>query len=352
MMANIIVVSMVENIGLSIIQQIHTILLPLLKPLTELLMGIFDTTAQTYPVDILRVLVSIPVLTYAMVSDFNTRRVSNEAWIPLFVFGFLFIILDLVTGKTQILLPWIISNIAAGTTLGYILYKTRLFGGADFKAIAGFSVLFPTYPLLITFPLSLPPIAPPPYNVINLFSLTIMSNTVLIAALYPLYLFVHNMMQNNSKSILIQLTARKDTLACVVEKHGKILPLWTLDSDNDSTLRNIVNYFKFIQSGIDIKLISEYIEWYNQQYKTNINSFDEVETVTLSEFLESDYNKDSNGDTRWVLSDNGDTAEQALERLTNKSSVWYTPGIPFLIPLGLGLVTALTFGDLFFAIVW
>ena len=233
MMPNTLVLSMIENIGVSIIQQIHTILLPLLKPVTELLMGIFDTTAQTYPVDILRVLVSIPVLIYAMVSDFNTRRVSNKVWIPLFVFGFLFIILDLVTGKTQILLPWILSNIATGTTLGYILYKTQLFGGADFKAIAGFSVLFPTYPLLITFPLSLPPVAPPPYNVINLFSLTIMSNTVLIAALYPLYLFVHNTMQNNSKSILIQLTARKDTLSSVGEKHGKILPLWTLDSDNN-----------------------------------------------------------------------------------------------------------------------
>jgi preflagellin peptidase FlaK len=37
---------------------------------------------------------------------------------------------------------------------------------------------------------------------------------------------------------------------------------------------------------------------------------------------------------------------EGLELLTTRDRVWVSPGIPFLVPILLGLVVALTYGDL------
>jgi len=49
----------------------------------------------------------------------------------------------------------------------------------------------------------------------------------------------------------------------------------------------------------------------------------------------------------------GTTPEQlreGLEVLASEDEVWLTPGIPFIVPMFVGLVAALTFGDLLFAL--
>jgi preflagellin peptidase FlaK len=50
----------------------------------------------------------------------------------------------------------------------------------------------------------------------------------------------------------------------------------------------------------------------------------------------------------------GTTPEQLREGLTVLSSdddVWITPGIPFLVPMFLGLVLGLTYGDVLYAVI-
>ena len=34
----------------------------------------------------------------------------------------------------------------------------------------------------------------------------------------------------------------------------------------------------------------------------------------------------------------------------NRESVWITPGVPFIVPMFVGLLVALTFGDLLFVL--
>jgi preflagellin peptidase FlaK len=49
----------------------------------------------------------------------------------------------------------------------------------------------------------------------------------------------------------------------------------------------------------------------------------------------------------------GTTPEQlrtGLDLATERETVWVSPGIPFLVPLFLGLLVALTYGDLLFAL--
>jgi preflagellin peptidase FlaK len=45
-----------------------------------------------------------------------------------------------------------------------------------------------------------------------------------------------------------------------------------------------------------------------------------------------------------------ETLREALELLADADEVWISPGIPFLVPMFVGLLTALVYGDVLFSL--
>jgi len=326
-------------------QKLNAILAPLIEPLTKFLVNIFNVQAETYPIDILRVIVAIPVLIYASYCDIKERKVKDVVWIPLYAFGTLFIAYHLYTGNFQLLAPWIAGNLLFAFLLGYILYWTQLFGGADRKALIGLAILFPTYPLLITFPLVTPPVLDYPMNAFNMFSLTIMANTSLVAVIYIGKSLVHNIKDGfNINRPGLMLTAKRVKLNEAPQKHGKILPTWTFKSN--TRLGRFLSLLKGVKYGIDTEFLLDYVEWHNSGSDEDMAELSDIDNLYIEKFIESDANKNEDGEKYWKETMDIEKAEKELETLLQKDEIWMTPGIPFIVPMTIGLLISLTFGDI------
>ena len=322
----------------------------MMTPITDSLVTHFDIparwqsstgmdTVRYTPTDILRVLVVISVFIYASYRDIKERIVRNWVWYPLFVYGLIFLVYDLWTGNVSFLAPWVLGNILFAMVLGYMLFWTKLFGGADMKALWGLGLILPTYPALIIGPRVLPPLLSAPHNAMNLFALTILANTALVALCWPLYTCYQNIRDGGfdiSRPGLM-FTARRIPLEDTLDKHGKVLPVWAFESSGPFTRVKVL--ILTVIYGFDTKFLHEYLEWHNQSVDDkNITNPTDIETHYVKRFVDDTTND-------WS-SNNPDEASEAFSELLERQTVWMTPGIPFIIPMFLGLLLSLTIGDI------
>jgi archaeal preflagellin peptidase FlaK len=143
--------------------------------------------------DLLRLLV-VPVLVWAAWRDLETRRVPNRTWTPIAALAVVLLAWDgagaLAAGGHELALFVVGTAISLLVVVpaAYLFWRFGAFGGADAKALIVLAVLFPTFPLYqvggALFPLHATPT--------GAFALTILSNTVLVGACYPLWLVLHN----------------------------------------------------------------------------------------------------------------------------------------------------------------
>lgn len=339
-------------ISFEIHQLLGRVMEPLLRPLSETLVNVFNRPASTYPLDVLRVLVALPVFLYASYRDVKERLVRDVVWVPLYVFGLLFLLIDLTTGDWTTIAPWVAGNLIFAIVIGYILYWTHLFGGADRKALIGLALLFPTYPLLIVFPLVTPPILEPPMNAANMFSLTILANTALIAILFPLYTLFNNLRDRFEPTRPgLMLTAERVPLEETPSRHGKILLTW--DFDSNGLVGRFLSLIRTIRYGIDTQFLTDYLEWHNSGTDGPDSTLSDLDHLYIEEFLNSDANHTENGEPIWMEPDSTDIdeAEESILTLLDQDEVWMTPGIPFLVPMTLGLLLSLTIGDVIYWVV-
>lgn len=145
--------------------------------------------------DLLRLL-AIPFFAYIAWIDIRTRRVPNRLWFPIGALAIVLLVWDLYrvstgdltpTGRQQFYTRTMLSLVFV-VSLGYLFWRIGGFGGADAKAFFVLAALFPTYPSYELLGLSLPMVE----TDIGVFSLTIITNTVLIGVLYPVWLTVRN----------------------------------------------------------------------------------------------------------------------------------------------------------------
>ncbi|MBD3227136.1 MAG: hypothetical protein GF329_03025 [Candidatus Lokiarchaeota archaeon] len=110
-----------------------------------------------YILRILIIIVSFIILIFASFEDYKYRIVSNYWWIILLAIGCFNIVLlnfslyyNYGSFVQEIMLIIQPINIVLGLVLSYILYKSGLFGGADFKAAASITLIIPfTYDIPI-----------------------------------------------------------------------------------------------------------------------------------------------------------------------------------------------------------
>lgn len=299
------------------------------------------------------------LLTFAVAAwfDLRSRRIANIVWVPLALLAVVLLVVRIINvvespaGQQQTEVIQLVLSIGVAIPVSYLFYQLRAFGGADAKALIVLALLFPIYPVMTVFGQTLPLIQPP----LGVFALTILTNTMLLAALYPVVLGLRNFVAGHrNRWAFLGVRVPVEDLS---RTHGKLL-----ETTDGMTLVD----------GIDLDALRMYLRWRG---------------ITLSELRQQ---PDENrlpprpentfppGDGRVVLSDGGEieepdenndialidewgadlftlqtdaygtTPEQlrdTLDLVQEADSVWVSPGIPLIVPMVFGILVSLTLGD-------
>nr|WP_128478528.1 A24 family peptidase C-terminal domain-containing protein [Halorussus pelagicus] len=317
--------------------------------------------------DVLRLLV-VPVFGWAAWRDVKTRRIPNRTWYPL---AALAVVLLAVEGwqawtGTAYETRWF--ALRAAISLGFVaplvvaFWWFRAFGGADAKAFLVVAVLFPTFP---TYEVA-GWVLPYQQTAVGVFSLTILTNTVLFGALYPVAVLTRNAVAGRFSSVMF--VGKPVSWDAIPTEHGRLL------ETPEGTTR----------SGVDLDAVRMYLRWRGltlAELRERADHFRDPATLPAApnppgdgavsvEELRADGGQsatreatpksDASEADPWgaaaFLDDidhgaYGTTPEglrDGLDVLVRDDEVWVSPGIPFVVPLFVGTVVALTYGDLLF----
>lgn len=393
--------------------------------------------------DLLRLLV-IPFFAYVAWLDVKTRRVPNRLWVPLFVLGIILLVWELfavTTGDDPVARRefYIQAAISIGflIPLSYLFWRIGGFGGADAKAFFVIAILFPTFPTYeiwraswleapfetILTPLpnvahasTLPAVEP----ALGVFSITILSNTVLLGVLYPVALAIRNALTLNlSPGMFLARPIRWDR---ATEEYGTLFAFPDRRLRDDLSLSGLKEYSTW--RGLDLDALRMYLQWRGitlAQLREQPDRYRDPATLPERPMepgdgaivdaeksgsahrsrapgafeTEGDLQADAPSAERVASAErvgaDGDevgmdgeqpaddrageefedpwgaaaflediegsaygttpeTLRSGLETLTTEDRVWISPGIPFLVPLFVGLVVAFTYGDILFVI--
>lgn len=355
------------------------------------------------PVADLARLVVVPVFAWAAYRDIETRRVPNRTWLPLAALGIALLAFEsyrVTTGdvlggdpaRERFFLQVAIS-LGLVAPVGYLFYWFGGFGGADAKALIVLAVLLPTFPQYILPTTSLPLTR----TTLGVFSLTVLTNTVVVGVVYPLGVALRNALSGHTgKAMLIGKPVRAED---VPTEYGSLME--TPDG--------------FTRRGLDIDALRMYLRWRgcsladlradpgayrdpaslpedpNPPGDGSIDPDDPPERagdvatdggredavdatpdVGDDEGSETDAKTENGADTDVGDADHDDpwgaeafiddiegdaygtTPEKlrgGLEVLVAEDVVWISPGLPFIVPMFVGLVVSLVYGDLLVALV-
>ncbi|WP_135853344.1 A24 family peptidase [Halorussus salinus] len=313
--------------------------------------------------DLLR-LVVVPVFGWAAWRDVKTRRIPNRTWYPLAALAVVLLAVEGWQAWTGTAYETRAFALRAAISLGFVaplviaFWWFRAFGGADAKAFLVVAALFPTFPTYEAFGWVLPH----QQTTVGVFSLTILTNTVLLGALYPLAVFARNAVAGRFSSVMV--VGKPVSWDAVPDEHGRLL------ETPEGVTRN----------GADLDAVRMYLRWRGltlAELRERADHFRDPAT------LPAEPNQPGDGSTVVAQTDGGAVAEavpeadapdddpwgaaaflddidhgaygttpaglrDGLDVLTAEDEVWVSPGIPFVVPLFVGTVVAMTYGDLLF----
>ncbi|MGM0386927.1 MAG: A24 family peptidase C-terminal domain-containing protein [Natrinema limicola] len=321
-------------------------------------------------------LLAVPVFAWVAYRDFETRRVSSSVWIPLSLLGTVLLVWDgwlaWTAGGTgwtyDFLVPTALS-LGLVVPIAYLFWWVGGFGGADAKALLVLAVLFPTFPEYAlgswTVPLATPPL--------GAFSFTILTNAVLVGIALPLVLAVRNAVAGRIAPVMV--VGWPVFWERIPETHGRLL----------ETPAGLT------RSGLDLDALRMYLRWRGlslaelreqpEQYRdpaslpaepnpptdgaVTADGGQRGDGGTLASDDDSAAAEAEDGSTTAIEHDDPwgaeaflddiegsaygttpETLRDGLEVLAREETVWVSPGTPFLVPVFVGLVVALGYGDL------
>ncbi len=264
-----------------------------------------------------RVTLTAVFLLYASWSDYKTREVSNRVWAIYAPIALGLSLAEFLLYEPS-KLP--LFGLSVGLTTGFalLLFYSGGFGGADSKALMCIALALPFFPLEAPFLAQVPIVKSFLVNGVSplsqtLFPITILSNSVLIAALSALYLLLRNLIgRAKTGKPAFEGTLAKESLGkkILVLLTGKKYPVATLKA-----------------------------KWH----------------VYPMEDIAEEENGETEPKRKLVVVPRDEGRDAIVARLskaadTGKISdgVWATPGLPMLIFVTVGLIIALSLGD----IVW
>jgi preflagellin peptidase FlaK len=323
--------------------------------------------------DLLRLL-AVPTFAWAAYSDLRTRRVSNRTWLPLALAGLLALAWEAWAILASPTPPFLrrafllrtALSLGVVAPLGYLFWRVGGFGGADAKALGTLAVAVPAVPVYYLPWAALPLTA----SRLGVFSLTVLTNTVLVGAAYPLALAAAN--ARRGERSLRGFVGKPVDSDRVVLAYGRLL-------DPDPGLG---------RGGLDLDALRMYLRWRGASLaslRADADAHRDPASVGATHdpgdgtvgSLSTDGGDPASGvvggerrgaspssadrvapDDAWAASAflecvDGDAygttpteLREGLETLVEREVVWVTPGLPFVVPMFVGLVTALVVGDL------
>lgn len=244
-------------------------------------------------IEILKILFAIPFLLYGCYTDLKERRVSNKVWKYMLETGSVFVIYEVFTGGIPYLKSLILSSVIVFISI-YILFQLGAFGGGDAKGLIVLSILFPLYPVFQFSGKAYPLLGVPP---VGLFTFTVLENALLVTVLVPLGMFCYNLLHFSPEMFknpfYMFIGYRTEVSSLKNKKHLGLLEKFELD-ENGGVIR------KFARAGLN---------------------FDANQKPELEEYVK----------------------KGLIEK-----EIWVTPGLPFMLSITAGFVTAAVFGDLIF----
>ncbi len=306
--------------------------------------------------DLIR-LVAVPAFGYAAWTDLRTRRVTNRLWPPLVVLGLVLLGVEgwgrvpPATVGDRLFLIRAAASVGILVPLSYLLWRVGGFGGADAKAFITVGVLLPTYPAYFLPGLALPVVR----TATGLFSLTVVTNAVLVGAAYPLAVGARNAVDGVFAPTMF--LARRVPVEELGERHGRLF-----EAPDGQTRR-----------GLDLDALRMYLRWRGTTLSAlrsdpagHRDPSSVGETAAVGDGgVDGPPVTDGGvtGDDPWaagrfadeVGEPYGATPETLRDGLwvvsdPDREAVWVSPGIPFVVPTFVGLVVALTYGDLLFGL--
>jgi preflagellin peptidase FlaK len=322
--------------------------------------------------DLLRLL-AVPVLGWAAYRDIRTRRVPNRTWLPLGALGVVLLAVDLwavvppATFTDRLVLLRTAISLGFVAPLAYLFWRLGGFGGADAKALIVLAVLFPTFPTYFLPGIALPVAVP----TLGVFSMTILTNTVVLGLAYPLGVALRNVLRRDIAPVM--LLGHRTAVADLPEAHGRLM---------ETTAG-------YTRAGLDLDALRMYLRWRGttlpalraapDRYRDPASvdrTYDPTDGAVAAESARSaapTATAEPDGrstpddaatrppaepDDPWAAErfldeiegtaygTDAETLREGLAVVTDRESVWVSPGIPFVVPMFLGLVAALTYGDL------
>lgn len=308
--------------------------------------------------DLIRLIV-VPVFAWAAIRDIRTRRVPNYTWLPLIAIGLVALVWDGVLQvhshpfEQRLFLIQVFVSLGFVAPLGYLFWRIGGFGGADAKAVITLAIIFPFFPLYVIGDSILPVV----HTALGVFSLTILTNSVLVGLVYPFFLGARNVLHGHISRRMF--FAKPVPVLSVTTEYGRLL-------DPNQGL---------IGQGLDLDALRMYLEWrgvsfrdlrqdpdrYRHPWPTARNVPGDgglADKVSTDGGVEPAINSLDQWSAERFLGEYdayGTTPKElrrGLERLVDptQDTVWITPGIPFIVPMFVGLLLAITFGDILFAL--
>ncbi len=329
--------------------------------------------------DVLR-LVVVPVFAWAAVRDVRTRRLPNRIWPPLYAFGALLLLVEAVRFwpfagfEGRLFLIQALVSLLLVAPLGYAFWYLGAFGGADAKALIAIAVLFPTFPTYTLAGMSLPIVE----TALGVFSLTVLTNTVLIGLAYPIGLALYNLGTGERSATMF--LARPVSTPSLSERHGRLF------EDTAGTTRN----------GLDLDALRMYLRWRGSTLaglRADPDAHRDPESVTetfeptdggthvgpATDGGEPVDDADRDGEAtdlarggdgqdpspfddpwaaerflaeidRGAYGTDAETLREGLEVVADREEVMVSPGMPFVVPMAAGLIVSLSYGDVLFAV--
>ncbi|WP_331235192.1 A24 family peptidase C-terminal domain-containing protein [Natronorarus salvus] len=312
--------------------------------------------------DLLRLL-SLPLFVWVAYRDIRTRRVPSRTWLPIGALAVVLLAWDALAAWEMGGLVWRVFSLRVAMSLlivvpmAYGFYRLGAFGGADAKALFVLALLFPTFPTYIVlgtvFPLGVTPV--------GVFSLTILTNAVLVGAAYPFVLFARNALSGHRGPIaFIATPVPWDE---VEETHGRV----------------VESREGFDRSGLDLDALRMYLRWRGTtlaDLREDAVTFRDPASIPTTPNPVGDGAVATDGGPRsddGLRTDGGSSGDpwgaeaflidvgpaygttperlrEGLDLLTEREVVWVSPGIPFLVPISLGLLVSLVYGNVLFSL--
>lgn len=321
-------------------------------------------------------LLAVPVFGWVAWRDVATRRVADRTWLPLLGLAGVALAWDLFVlgaGADRLFLVRVALSVGLVVPLSYVFWRLGGFGGADAKAFMILALLFPVYPAYELLDTTLPRVE----TALGVFSLTIVTDTVLVGLFYPLTLGVRNALRGELS--LRAFVGRQIESEEATTEYGRLLGVGSG------------------RGGLDLDALRMYLRWRGltlREVREEATKYRDPESLpternppgdgAITEGTRTDGGLVRNdrervtesGETTETGSDRAPARERyedpwgaaafladidstaygttpedlcdGLDTLTTEETVWITPGIPFLVPLFFGLCIALTYGDLLF----